>query len=182
MRSSLGGVARSGGPETRDGALDLAAAAVGLDRAEIRRRNLISAAQLPYQTRLGLTYDSGTFSDNFETALRLIDWDGFEARKREAEHRGKLAGIGVANYLESPGAAAYERTDVTVGVDGMVRAVIGTQASGQGHQTSFAQVVAEVLEVSMESVSIEFGDSDRIAAGSGSHADRSMRLGGTILM
>ena len=162
--------------------MDLAAAAVGLDRAEIRRRNLISAAQLPYQTRLGLTYDSGTFSDNFETALRLIDWDGFEARKREAEYRGKLAGIGVANYLESPGAAAYERTDVTVGVDGMVRAVIGTQASGQGHQTSFAQVVAEVLDVSMESVSIEFGDSDRIAAGSGSHADRSMRLGGTILM
>ena len=162
--------------------MDLAAAAVGLDRAEIRRRNLIGTADLPYRTRLGLTYDNGAFSDNFETALRLIDWDGFAARRRDAERRGKLAGIGVANYLESPGAAPYERTDVTVDVDGTVRAVIGTQASGQGHQTSFAQVVAEALDVPMESVSIEFGDSDRIAGGSGSHADRSMRLGGTILM
>jgi len=162
--------------------MDLAATAVGLDRAELRRRNLITAADLPYQTRLGLTYDSGAFSDNFETALRLIDWDGFENRRRQAGERGKLAGIGVANYLESPGAAPYEYTEVTVNVDGTVRAVIGTQASGQGHQTTFAQVVAEALDVPMESVSIDFGDSDRIAGGSGSHADRSMRLGGTILM
>ena len=115
-------------------------------------------------------------------ALRLIDWDSFEARRDEAQRRGKLAGIGVANYLESPGAAAYERTDVTVDVDGTVRVVIGTQASGQGHETSFAQVVAELLDVPMKSVSIEFGDSDRAVGGSGSHADRSMRLGGTILM
>jgi carbon-monoxide dehydrogenase large subunit len=162
--------------------MDLAAAAIGLDRAEIRRRNLIATADLPYRTRLGLTYDTGEFSGNFETALRLIDWDGFAARRRDAERRGKLAGIGVANYLESPGAAPYERTDVTINTNGKVRAVIGTQASGQGHQTSFAQVVAGALDVPMESVSIEFGDSDRIAGGSGSHADRSMRLGGTILM
>jgi carbon-monoxide dehydrogenase large subunit len=162
--------------------MDLAAAAIGLDRAEIRRRNLIATADLPYRTRLGLTYDTGEFSGNFETALSLIDWDGFAARRRDAERRGKLAGIGVANYLESPGAAPYERTDVTINTNGKVRAVIGTQASGQGHQTSFAQVVAGALDVPMESVSIEFGDSDRIAGGSGSHADRSMRLGGTILM
>lgn len=162
--------------------MDLAATAVGLDRAEIRRRNLITTADLPYQTRLGLTYDSGAFSDNFETAIRLIDWGGFENRRRQAGERGKLAGIGVANYLESPGAAPYERTEVTIGTDGKVRAVIGTQASGQGHQTTFAQVVAEALDVPMESVSIEFGDSDRISHGSGSHADRSMRLGGTILL
>ena len=162
--------------------MDLAAAVTGLDRAEIRRRNLIRTTDLPYRTRLGLTYDSGAFSDNFEMALRLIDWDSFEARRDEALRRGKLAGIGVANYLESPGAAAYERTDVTVDVDGTVRVVIGTQASGQGHETSFAQVVAEILDVPMKSVSIEFGDSDRAVGGSGSHADRSMRLGGTILM
>jgi aerobic carbon-monoxide dehydrogenase large subunit len=162
--------------------MDLGAEAVGLGRAEIRRRNLISASALPYRTRLGLTYDNGAFVDNFEKALQLVDWDDFETRRRHAEHRGKLAGIGVANYLESPGAAPYERTDITVRADGTVRAVIGTQASGQGHQTSFAQVVAGTLGVPIETVSIEFGDSDLAAGGSGSHADRSMRLGGTILV
>lgn len=162
--------------------MDLGAKAVGLDRAEIRRRNLVAPASLPYRTRLGLTYDSGAFSDNLEKALRLIGWDDFEDRRRDAEERGKLAGIGVANYLESPGAAAYERTDVTVRADGTVHVVIGTQASGQGHQTSFAQVVASTLGVPMETITIEFGDSDVAAGGSGSHADRSMRLGGTILV
>ncbi len=162
--------------------MDLGADAVGLDRAEIRRRNLISPTALPYRTRLGLTYDSGDFAANLETALRLIDWDGFETRRRDAEARGKLAGIGVANYLESPAAAPYERTDVTVRADGTVQVLIGTQASGQGHRTSFAQVVAGTLGVPMETVTIEFGDTALVAAGSGSHADRSMRLGGTILV
>ncbi len=162
--------------------MDLGADAAGLDRVEIRRRNLINPSALPYRTRLGLTYDSGAFADNLQTALRLIDWDNFETRRREAEDRGKLAGIGVANYLESPGAAPYERTDVTVQADGTVHVVIGTQASGQGHQTSFAQVVAGTLGVPMEAVEIEFGDSDLAAGGSGSHADRSMRVGGTILV
>ncbi len=162
--------------------MDLGAEAVGLDRPEIRRRNLITPAALPYRTRLGLTYDSGAFADNLETALRLIDWDDFETRRRVAEDRGKLAGIGVANYLESPAAAPYERTEVTVRADRMVDVVIGTQASGQGHQTSFAQLVAGTLGVPLESVAIEYGDTDLVAGGSGSHADRSMRLGGTILV
>ena len=162
--------------------MDLGADAVGLDRVEIRRRNLISPDAMPYRTRLGLTYDSGAFADNMQKALQLIDWDNFETRRRDAEGRGKLAGIGVANYVESPGAAAYERTDVTIRSDGTVQAVIGTQASGQGHQTSFAQVVAGTLGVPFETVAIEFGDTDLAAGGSGSHADRSMRLGGTILM
>ena len=162
--------------------MDLGANAVGLDRVEIRRRNLISPAALPYRTRLGLTYDSGAFAENLQMALQVIDWDNFETRRSDAEHRGKLAGIGIANYIESPGAAAYERTDVTVRADGTVHVVIGTQASGQGHETSFAQVVAGTLGVPMEAIAIEFGDSDQVAGGSGSHADRSMRLGGTILL
>ncbi|MBT5755920.1 MAG: xanthine dehydrogenase family protein, partial [Acidimicrobiaceae bacterium] len=132
--------------------MDLGATAVGLDRVEIRRRNLIGPAALPYRTRLGLTYDSGAFADNLQMALELIDWDNFETRRSNAEHRGKLAGIGVANYIESPGAAAYERTDVTVRPDGTVHVVIGTQASGQGHETSFAQVVAGTLGVAMETI------------------------------
>ncbi len=162
--------------------MDLGADAVGIDRAELRRRNVISDTELPYRTELGLTYDSGTFAANLEEVLELIDWDGFETRRAAAKRRGMLGGIGVANYLESPGAAAYERTDITVGSDGTVQAVVGTQASGQGHETSFAQVVAGTLGVPLETVSIAFGDSDLAVSGSGSHADRSMRLGGTILV
>ena len=161
--------------------IDLAADEAGMDRAELRRRNLIAADAMPYRSGLGLDYDSGAFGENFDAVLREIDWDRFPARRAAARGRGKRAGIGVVTYLESPGAAPYERTDVSVRADGRVEAVIGTQASGQGHETSFAQVVAEMLEVPFDRVEIVYGDTDRAVAGSGSHADRSMRLGGTIL-
>ena len=162
--------------------IDLAADEAGVDRAELRRRNLISGSALPYRSALGLDYDSGAFDENFGAVLREIDWHGFPARRAAARERSMLAGIGAVTYLESPGAAPYERTDVAVHPDGRVEAVIGTQASGQGHETSFAQVVAETLEIPFERVEIVYGDTDRAVAGSGSHADRSMRLGGTILL
>ena len=161
--------------------IDLAADEAGADRAELRRRNLIAADAMPYRSGLGLDYDSGAFGENFDAVLRAIDRDGFPARRAAARERGKRAGIGVVTYLESPGAAPYERTDVAVRAEGMVEAVIGTQASGQGHETSFAQVVAGMLEIPLDRIEIVYGDTDRAADGSGSHADRSMRLGGTIL-
>ena len=161
--------------------IDLAADETGMDRAELRRRNLIAAESIPYRSGLGLDYDSGAFGEIFDAVLREIDRDGFPARRAAARGRGMLAGTGVVTYLESPGAAPYERTDVAVHPDGRVEAVIGTQSSGQGHETSFAQVVAEMLEIPFERVDIVYGDTDRAVDGSGSHADRSMRLGGTIL-
>ena len=161
--------------------IDLAADEAGADRAELRRRNLIAADAMPYRSGLGLDYDSGAFGENFDAVLRAIDRDGFPARRAAARERGKRAGIGVVTYLESPGAAPYERTDVAVRAEGMVEAVIGTQASGQGHETSFAQVVAGMLEIPLDRIEIVYGDTDRAVDGSGSHADRSMRLGGTIL-
>ena len=161
--------------------IDLAADEAGADRAELRRRNLIAADAMPYRSGLGLDYDSGAFGENFDAVLRAIDRDGFPARRAAARERGKRAGIGVVTYLESPGAAPYERTDVAVRAEGMVKAVIGTQASGQGHETSFAQVVAGMLEIPLDRIEIVYGDTDRAVDGSGSHADRSMRLGGTIL-
>ena len=161
--------------------IDLAADEAGADRAELRRRNLIAADAMPYRSGLGLDYDSGAFGENFDAVLRAIDRDGFPVRRAAARERGKRAGIGVVTYLESPGAAPYERTDVAVRAEGMVEAVIGTQASGQGHETSFAQVVAGMLEIPFDRVEIVYGDTDRAVDGSGSHADRSMRLGGTIL-
>jgi aerobic carbon-monoxide dehydrogenase large subunit len=160
--------------------IDMAAAEMGIDRAALRRRNLI--ATLPYQSPLGHRYDCGAFAENFSRALRLADWDGFAARRDAAAARGKRLGIGVANYLESPTGMHLERTDVRVREEGRVTAVIGTQASGQGHETSFAQVVATRLGVPFESVAILFGDSDVAVTGGGSHSDRSMRLAGTILL
>ena len=167
--------------QTVERLIDLAADEAGIDRAALRRRNLIGPDALPYRTGLGLTYDSGDFRGNFDAVLETIDQDGFSARRREARARGKRAGIGVVAYLESPGAGVYERTDLAIRANGAVEAVIGTQASGQGHETSFAQVVADTLQLPLERVEIAFGDSDRAVDGTGSHADRSMRIGGTIL-
>jgi aerobic carbon-monoxide dehydrogenase large subunit len=162
--------------------IDMAAAELSLDRAALRQRNIISAAVLPYQSPLGHCYDSGAFAENFAAVLRHIDWDGFPARRAAAARRGCLAGIGVANYLESPTGFPTERTDMRVSPAGQVIAVIGTQASGQGHETSFAQVVASRLQIPFEQVAIVFGDTDLAQIGGGSHSDRSMRLAGTILL
>jgi aerobic carbon-monoxide dehydrogenase large subunit len=160
--------------------VDLAAAELGIARDELRRRNLIQ--HLPYQSPLGHRYDSGAFADNLARVLRLVDWQGFPMRHTEARARGKLLGIGVANYLESPTGFANERTDLSVLPEGRVAAVIGTQASGQGHETAFAQVVAERLQIPFDEVAVLFGDSDVAVSGGGSHSDRSMRLAGTILI
>ena len=162
--------------------VDLAADQLGIERVQIRRRNLIRDTELPYGTGLGLTYDSGKFAANFQRALDSMDLESLPARRADAARRGRCLGVGTGNYLESPGAAPYERTDVSVLGQGRVNVIIGTQSSGQGHETSFAQVLADVLEFPAHEVSFMFGDSDTAVDGSGTHADRSMRLGGTILM
>jgi len=162
--------------------IDLAADGLGIERAELRRRNIIATAALPYQSPLGHRYDTGDFAANMATALRLADWDGFAQRRDAAKKRGMLRGIGIANYLETPTGFVDERTDITVLSEGRVTAIIGTQASGQGHETSFAQVVAEKLGVGLDEVAILFGDTALAVLGGGTHSDRSMRLGGTILL
>ena len=162
--------------------LDTAARDLGIDRAELRRRNLITDGALPYTSALGPRYESGAFTANLDRAVAAIDWNDFAARRAAAANRGRLAGIGIATYLESPGGAPHERADIRVLPEGLVEAVIGTQASGQGHATSFAQVVAEALQVRIDQVSIVEGDSDRARSGGGSHSDRSMRIGGAVLV
>ena len=162
--------------------VDLAADALGIERAELRRRNIIPAAALPYQSPLGHRYDTGDFAANMEAALRMVEWTGFDGRRAAASERGMLRGIGVANYLETPTGFVDERTDITVLPEGRVTAVIGTQATGQGHETSFAQVVADQLGVPLDEVVILFGDTAAAVSGAGTHSDRSMRLGGTILV
>jgi carbon-monoxide dehydrogenase large subunit len=162
--------------------LDLAAERLSLDRVEIRRRNLVRREQLPYRSAVGLTYDSGDFHANMAQALELADWDGFPARREEAQARGRLAGIGIANYVESPVGAPHERVRVTVRKEGVVEVVAGTQSTGQGHETSFAQVMADELGVSPEAIRLVTGDTALVPGGGGTHSDRSMRLAGTLMV
>ena len=116
-----------------------------------------------------------------DTALALADWDGFPARRAEARERGKLRGIGIANYVEITSGAPRERTEITVLPEGRVELVMGTMSSGQGHETSFAQLVTEWLGVPFESINYVAHDTARVVAGGGSHSGRSMKLATTII-
>src|SRR3954463_1662425 len=160
--------------------VDTAARELGIDRVEMRRRNLVSPEAMPYRNAVGMVYDSGTYAANLDLALRLGDWDGFPARRDAALARGRRLGIGIAAYVESSIGSPTERAQVTVQPEGRVRAVIGTQASGQGHETSFAQVVCELLSVPGERVDIVYGDTDIVSGGGGSHSGRSMRHAATV--
>jgi len=161
--------------------IDLAADQLGLDPAALRRRNLIPPKAQPYRNPLGLTYDSGDYAQAMERALALADWDGVKARKREARKRGKRRGIGVANYVEVTSGNPRERAEVTVRGDRTVELVMGTMASGQGHETSFAQLVTEWLGVPFESIVYVAHDTARVHAGGGSHSGRSMKLATTVV-
>jgi carbon-monoxide dehydrogenase large subunit len=162
--------------------LDIAAGELNLDRVEIRRRNLVKRDQLPYRNPMGLTYDSGDFEGNMKRALELSDWSGFGARREQSRRNGKLRGIGVANYVEAPVGAPRERIEMTVLPEGVIDIVSGTQSQGQGHQTTFAQVVVAQLGVAIDTVRLRTGDTAFVKAGGGTHSDRSMRLAGTLLL
>ena len=163
--------------------IDLAAEKTGIDRIELRRRNLISPADFPYKTPGGLTYDCGEFERNMDRCMEIADWKGFTARREDSKRRGKLRGIGLANYIETPAGVPAEYSRVTVRTDAdEIDVVIGTQSSGQGHETSFAQVIESWLGVPAKNVNIVTGDSDVVLDGSGTHSDRSIRLGGFVMV
>ncbi len=161
--------------------IDTAAAEMGIERVTLRRRNFIAPSALPYTSPLNTRYDSGEFEANMLGAMQLADWDGFAARRQAARARGRLRGIGLGNYVETATGIPPERAVVEVLAEGKVRIVIGTQASGQGHETAFAQLLVEWLGVSFESIELLTGDTDIVKMGSGSHSSRSMRLGGLLI-
>jgi carbon-monoxide dehydrogenase large subunit len=161
--------------------MDKAADQLGIDRIKIRRKNLIKPKQMPYRNAVGMLYDSGTYEANMDLAMRIADWTGFKQRKKEAKKRGKLLGLGMANYVESSIGAPKERTEITVTPNSVVNVVIGTQPSGQGHETSFAQVVADLIGVPHAAINIIIGDTDIVSVGGGSHSGRSMRHAGTVI-
>ena len=161
--------------------MDLAARECGFDRVELRRRNMIPAKALPWRNPVGITYDSGDYVGAMQRALDIADWEGFPKRRKAARKRGKLAGIGVANYIESTSGVPRERADIMVHADGRVDLVIGTQATGQGHETAFSQIVADWLGVPFEAVRVRTGDTDVVKAGGGSHSGRSIRFGSIVI-
>jgi len=173
---------------------DKAAAALKLDRAEIRRRNLIPPTAMPYKTPLGPTYDNGDYPRLLSRALEIAGYAGFEARRAEAERRGKRRGIGMALYVESSGVAPsklagamgaragfFESAEIRVGADGSVTAFLGTHNHGQGHATTFAQVLSTRLGVPLERIDIVEGDTAMVPYGTGTFGSRSMAVGGSAL-
>jgi carbon-monoxide dehydrogenase large subunit len=173
----------SGRPEVTyaiERVIDRAAEQLGFDRVALRRRNLVRPNAMPYLNAVGAPYDSGQYAANMDLAMRIADWKGFATRRREAKRRGRLLGLGLANYVESSIGAPNERAEITVTPAGRVTVIIGTQASGQGHETSFAQVMADLLGVPVASIDIVAGDTDVVSVGGGSHSGRSMRHAATV--
>ena len=160
--------------------VDRAAQELALDRVELRRKNLVAPRAMPYPNALGARYDSGTYEANMDLAMAIADWGGFAARREAAQQRGRLLGLGLANYVESSIGAPRERTEITVTPNGRVEIVIGTGPSGQGHETSFAQVASALLTVPVEAIDIIMGDTDVVSLGGGSHSGRSMRHAATL--
>ena len=131
---------------------------------------------MPYTNAVGISYDNGEYERGMDAALKLADWNGFGKRREEAKKRGKLRGLGVANYIEGAGGAPRERAEITIQPEGRTELVLGTMNSGQGHETSFAQLLNGWLGVPYETVDYVAHDTKRVSAGGGSHSGRSMRI------
>jgi len=161
--------------------VDTAARELGLDPVELRRRNLIPPQAMPYRTPLGLTYDSGDFARVLEDSLALAQWSGFRERRREAEARGRLRGIGLGFYVEPAGGERDQRAYLRFQPDGHVTVLMGTQCNGMGHETVFAQMVVDALGVSRESVRVVDGDTDVVPYGRWTSGSRGLVTGGSAL-
>ena len=163
--------------------LDAAARELGIDRIELRRRNMIVPQQMPYTTPLKQVYDSGDFPGSMDDALALADWDGFEERRAASVAHGKLRGIGIASFVEIAGGALAEGAKVAITPAGKVEVRLAMQSNGQGHATSFAQLVSDQLQVPYDAIEIIQGDSDETPEPSfAAVASRSMAIGGSAVM
>ncbi len=175
----------AGRPETiyaTERLMDAAALALGLDRAEIRRRNLVTPAMLPHRTPGGLTFDSLDPGRVMDQALGRADYAGFEARARAAAAEGRLRGIGVAYYMERTGGPPVELTRLRVTPDGRLGLWIGTQATGQGHETAWAQIAHERLGIDFDRIEVHQGDSDALPVGGGTGGSRSLVMASRVIL
>ncbi len=156
--------------------VDVAARELGIDPVELRRRNLIRPDQLPYTNAMGTTYDSGEFEANMDAAMKLADWDNHEARRQAALANGRLSGIALSQYIETTAGNPTESAEVEVAEDQVIVRV-GTQPMGQGHDTSFMQLISEKLGVEFDAVVVDTSDSDNLPSGGGSHGSRTSHIG-----
>jgi aerobic carbon-monoxide dehydrogenase large subunit len=160
---------------------DLAAAELGFDAVELRRRNVVPPDAFPYETPLGFTYDSGDYEGALDAAVALGRVEEARAGQAEARAEGRLVGVGVALYVERVG-PGWESASVTVEADGRVVCRTGSTPHGQGHETTFAQIAADELGVDPEAVEVRWGDSAEIPEGVGTFASRSVTVGGSALL
>jgi aerobic carbon-monoxide dehydrogenase large subunit len=160
--------------------IERAAEITGIDRVELRRRNLIRPEQLPYHTPTHHSYDSGDFEKLMDRCLALADWDGFPARRKETERRGKRRGRAVTPYIEL-GGVMNDRIEIRFDPGGTVSIIAGTHSHGQGHATAFAQLVSEWLGVPFEAINYIQGDTESVSFGRGTYAARSSLVGGNGL-
>ena len=162
--------------------IEKAARELGMDPAELRRRNTIPATAMPYTTPLRQTYDSGDFAKNLEDALHLAAYDRIEERRAEARGRGKLRGIGVATTVAATGGRDYEHAEIRFDPAGGVVLITGSMDHGQGHGTTFKQVLSEKLGIDADKIRYRYGDSDLVTMGIGTFGSRSAQLAGSAIV
>jgi carbon-monoxide dehydrogenase large subunit len=175
--------------------VDIAAKEMGMDRVDIRRRNFIPNDAFPYQTPVAVQYDSGNYHATLDMALKASDYAGFARRRDDAKKRGKLRGIGISTYIEACGVAPsnvagalgaraglFEVANVRVNPTGSVTVFTGNHSHGQGHETTFAQLVADRLGIPIDNVDIVHGDTGKIPFGMGTYGSRSLAVGGSALV
>ena len=174
----------AGRPEANyalDRLVDHAARKLGVAPAELRRRNFIPPEAMPFKTVLGMTYDSGEFAKNLADALGQADSTGFAARKAQSAARGKLRGFGLSTYIEQCGGGFDEMAEIRFDTSGAVTVIVGSQSSGQGHQTAYAQLVADGLGVPFDRVRVHQGDTDVVGFGRGTGGSRSLPVAGNAI-
>jgi aerobic carbon-monoxide dehydrogenase large subunit len=161
--------------------VDAAAREIGTTPDALRRKNFIKPKAMPYESSTGKLYDSGEFAGHMARAQEIADWDGFKKRAAAAKRKGRIRGIGLSTYVEACGTMGPEKATVQLGKDGTITVLIGTQSSGQGHITAYAQLVADQLGLPPERVNVLQGDTDRVATGLGTGGSASLPSGGNSL-
>ncbi|MCH9674564.1 MAG: xanthine dehydrogenase family protein molybdopterin-binding subunit [Gammaproteobacteria bacterium] len=161
--------------------LDLGADSFAIGREEIRRRNFISPASLPYTNCVGMEIDSGQFAQTMDKALEQADWSSFESRRASALERGRLRGIGLGYYIEASGGQPTEEARVRFEDDGKLSVIVGTFSHGQGHETAFLQILNEKLGINFDQVNFMQGDTDFVKYGLGTGGSRSSQMGGVAV-
>jgi aerobic carbon-monoxide dehydrogenase large subunit len=165
-----------------EGIIDRAARETGIDRVELRRRNLIPADAMPYKTALVFEYDSGDFETNMDQALGLADYQGYPARRAESEANGKLRGLGIVNPIERAGAPpGPETAEIRFDPSGSVTLFVATKSQGQGHDTMYKILMSHMLGLDSDDVMVLEGDTDKVAFGTGTYGSRSAVVGGSAV-